>query len=139
MAHGDIYEAFMLGIERRSYGKYQIDLDRSDVKRWIVRNFEPNKEQLEELMDAIVTHCRPDKGQPTVSSISWAWDLYRDAHKKPVTRPDWRPDEPTPEEISGRLEIEREARKAGIDTSREGWMFRYITRCALNQEKVSAQ
>jgi hypothetical protein len=123
-------DALLSLIEGR-YGAYGDD-EREEVAAYLPRRVDLARENLARVLDAIREECPIRFGAPDVATIKQAIQTYETEYAlslraaPPLSARDYRPIEaPTPEDDA---ELRRMAETAGIDTSREGWMQRYLFR-----------
>lgn len=150
----DIYENFIASIETR-YGPYSTDLldaegciltagERNEVRKFLSANYPPVRSVLEKLMTAIKEHCSRQYGPPDVATICKAAECFEKRHDCKIisgyeakTFTNYAPSPPTPEELEDKARFEQAARKAGIDTSRTGWMVQFLLGSVIQQSKAA--
>lgn len=132
-----IAEAITAKIERY-WGAYASDEIRSDVSAWIQDRIEDGPEAGQGTLRALKEYCPVRFGPPDVATIRDAilsWEKDTGVRLRRGRAADYIPQEPTDEERAFLPILREEAAAAGVDVSRDGWLFRYMltpqarTRC----------
>lgn len=121
----------LLSLIQGRYGAYDDD-ELGEVAAYLSRRVDLARENLSRVLAAIRENCPIRFGAPDVATVKQAIQLYETEYAlslraaPPLSARDYRPIEtPSPEDDA---ELRRMAETAGIDTSHDGWMQRYLFR-----------
>lgn len=128
----DLLDQFMDSVERY-FGAYEIKGEaradiRHDVKRYLAGRIDPSRANLIAVLQAMKEHQPVRFGPPDVATTCEAIKDYEAQHGS--LRPEYRdartyePVEPVTEEDT--VDVRRQAEEIGIDTSKDGWMAKYL-------------
>ncbi len=111
------------------WGGYPDDEIRSDVVDWLTDRIDEGPRAAAGILHALKEYCPLRFGPPDVATTRDAvlsWEKDTGIRLRRGRSEDYVPYEPTQEEREYLPILRTEAVAAGIDVSREGWLFRYM-------------